>query len=153
MHENKAMAFERRRDAYLISTDIRRIDLQFVHRYLSEESYWAKGVPLDVVRKSIAHSVCFGVYEAEQQIGFARVVSDCATFAYLADVFIIQAQQGKGLAKWLISCVLSHPELQGLRRWALVTADAHGLYTQSGFRQLAKPERWMELHNPNVYNQ
>lgn len=146
------MVYEAKKAAFLISTDKGKIDAAFVHRYLSEESYWAKNIPLAVVQKSIETSVCFGVYEAEKQIGFARVVTDCATFGYLADVFVVPPYRGLGLSKWLIACVLAHPDLQGFRRWVLATADAHGLYAQSGFKPLAKPERWMERHDAEVYS-
>lgn len=146
------MIYEVRRDPFLISTDKEKIDVALVHRFLSESSYWAKNIPLDVVLRSIEHSVCFGIYDGEQQVGFARVTTDKATFGYMGDVFVIEAYRGRGLSKWLMQCILAHPELQGFRRWILATADAHGLYAQSGFKPLAKPERWMELHNPEVYS-
>lgn len=145
------MHYEARRDSFLISTDKGKIDVALVHRFLSETSYWAKNIPLGVVQTSIQNSMCFGIYEGERQVGFARVTTDKATFGYVGDVFIVEEYRGKGLSKWLMQCILAHPELQGFRRWILATADAHGLYTQSGFKPLAKPERWMELHNPNVY--
>lgn len=147
------MTYEIAQGAFLLSTDKGKIDVAFVHRYLSEESYWAKGIPMAVVQKSIENSVCFGIYEGEKQVGFARVLTDKATFAYLADVFIDEPYRRRGLSKWLMECILEHPELQGFRRWLLATADAHGLYAQSGFKPLAKPERWMELHKLDVYNQ
>ncbi len=146
------MYYEVRRDAYLISTDPSKIDVALVHRYLGESSYWAKNIPEEVVRKSIANSVCFGIYENGQQKGFARVVTDKATFGYVADVFVVEASRGLGLSKWLMDSILAHPELKGFRRWVLATADAHGLYARSGFKPLANPGRWMELHNPDVYN-
>lgn len=145
------MHYEARRDSFLISTDKGKIDVALVHRFLSETSYWAKNIPLGVVQTSIQNSMCFGIYEGERHVGFARVTTDKATFGYVGDVFIVEEYRGKGLSKWLMQCILAHPELQGFRRWILATADAHGLYTQSGFKPLAKPERWMELHNPNVY--
>lgn len=146
------MLYEVTREAYTISTDPARIDVDLVHRYLSRSSYWAKNIPEEVVRRSIENSVCFGVYENGRQVGFARVVTDKATFGYLADVFVVESARGLGLSRWLIDSILAHPELQGFRRWILATADAHGLYARSGFEPLARPERWMELHNPNVYN-
>ena len=126
------------------------LDIDTIHNFL-RESYWAKGVPRSVVTKSIDHSLCFGVYREAKQVGFARVVSDRATFAYLADVFVVPAHRGRGLGKWLVSCVLAHPDLQGLRRWLLATLDAHGLYEQSGFVPLCEPERFMEIVNASVY--
>jgi GNAT superfamily N-acetyltransferase len=133
-----------------ISTDPSRIDIALVHRFLTS-SYWAKGIPETTVRRSIEGSLCFGVYCGSRQVGFARVISDCATFAYLADVFIAEEFRGRGLAVWLMQCIVDHVELQGLRRWSLVTRDAHKLYRKFGFRELAAPERWMERHNPDVY--
>lgn len=133
-----------------ISTDPSQIDVAAVHGFLTA-SYWAKGIPLETVRRSIQGSVCFGMYRGRQQAGFARVISDRTTFAYLADVFVIETFRGRGLSKWLMQCVLAHPELQGLRRWSLATRDAHGLYRQFGFHELKSPERWMERHDPEVY--
>jgi GNAT superfamily N-acetyltransferase len=118
-----------------VSTDPSRIDLAAVHGYLSA-SYWAKGIPPETVRRSIQNSLCFGVYRANQQIGFARVITDRATYAYLADVFVLEAYRGRGLSKWLMECVFAHPELQGLRRWSLATRNAHGLYRKFGFQDL-----------------
>jgi GNAT superfamily N-acetyltransferase len=134
-----------------VSTDPSRIDLDAVHGFLSTSSYWAYGIPLAIVRRSIQNSLCFGIYRAAEQAGFARVISDRATFAYLADVFVIEAFRGRGLSKWLMWCITAHPELQGLRRWLLATRDAHGLYRHVGFRDLKTPERWMEKHNPELY--
>ena len=139
------------RGEYTITTDSARVDIDVVHRYLSEESYWAQNIPLEVVARSIAHSLCFSVLHEENQIGFARVTSDRATVAYLGDVFILPSHRGKGLSKWLMECVSSHPALQGLRRWMLATSDAHGLYAQFGFTPIKAPERWMEKHDPQVY--
>ncbi|HWX53481.1 MAG TPA: GNAT family N-acetyltransferase [Verrucomicrobiae bacterium] len=133
-----------------ISTDPQRIDVSMVHGFLTD-SYWAKGIPLETLRRSLKHSICFGVYHGRDQVGFARVITDQATFAYLADVFLLEGFRGKGLSKWLMECILAHPDLQGLRRWSLVTRDAHGLYRQFGFRELQAPERWMELHHPDIY--
>lgn len=141
---------EFKRDPYTLSTDKTRLDVGLIHDFLSR-AYWAEGRPLAVVRKSIEHSLCFGVYEGERQIGFARVISDHATFAYLDDVFILEPHRGRGLAKWMLECILSHPDLQGLWRFALTTRDAHGLYAKVGFKPLLRPERFMEILNPDVY--
>jgi GNAT superfamily N-acetyltransferase len=131
------------RDGYLISTDASMLDLEVVHAYLSR-SYWAAGVPEDVVRRSIENSLCFGVYRGEEQAGFARVVTDRATFAYLADVFVLEEHRGQGIGKWLVEVILSHPDLQGLRRWMLATRDAHDLYRRYAFTELARPGIFME---------
>lgn len=137
---------------YRISHNPADMDEVAIHRYLAR-SYWAKGIPLELVRKSIANSLCFGLFDDGAQVGFARVVSDFTTFAYLADVYVLESHQGKGLGKRLISAVMSHPELQGLRRVMLSTHDAHGLYRQFGFSALGHPEKLMELHRPAVYEQ
>ena len=131
------------RDGYLISTDASMLDLEVVHGYLSR-SYWAAGVPEDVVRRSVENSLCFGVYRGEEQAGFARVVTDRATFAYLADVFVLEEHRGQGIGKWLVEVILSHPDLQGLRRWMLATRDAHDLYRRYAFTELARPGIFME---------
>jgi GNAT superfamily N-acetyltransferase len=134
------------RDGYTISDDPARVDVDAVHRYLHDESYWARGVPRDVVERSIAGSLPFGLYAPDGSLaGFARVVTDRATYGYLADVFMLDAHRGAGLGVWLIEVVLSHPELQGLRRWVLFTEDAHGLYERFGFGPARTPERYMEL--------
>jgi GNAT superfamily N-acetyltransferase len=134
-----------------ISTDPSRIDVAAVHNFLTA-SYWAKDIPMETVRCSIHNSLCFGIYRGSALAGFARVITDRTTFAYLADVFVIESFRGRGLSRWLMQCIFAHPELQGLRRWALVTRDAHSLYQQFGFHELKSPERWMELHNPNIYS-
>src|SRR6476659_5467148 len=113
---------------YSISTDNGRLDIDVIHGYLSGESYWAKGIPVETVKRSIDNSICFGVYHNNGQVGFARLVTDKATFAYLADVFIVEAHRGRGLSKWLVEVIHAHPDVQGLRRWMLGTRDAHGLY-------------------------
>ncbi len=137
---------------YEISTDRARLDVALIHRWLSEDSYWAKGVPRDVVERSIENALCFGIYDGNgAQVGFARVIADKATFAYLADVFVLEAHRGKGLSKTLMAQILAHPELQDLRRWLLATWDAHGLYAQFGFTPLDRPERIMERRDPDVY--
>lgn len=141
---------EYRKGKFLVSTDGARLDLDTVYNFLSD-SYWAKGIPRSVVVRSIQNSLCFGLYSGTAQVGFARVISDYATYAYLADVFIVEPYRGRGLAKWLMECIVSHPHLQGLRRWTLATRDAHELYAKFGFTPLAKPDRFMELHNAQVY--
>jgi len=135
---------------YEISTDPARIDVVTVHEFLTN-SYWAKGIPLETVRRSIENSIPFGVYHGPQLVGFARVISDCATFAYLADVFVLGPWRGRGLSKWLLQCIIGHPDLQALRRWMLATQDAHGLYRQYGFASIKTSEHWMEIHDPEVY--
>lgn len=137
------MFHEWTRGEYAITTDPSRLDLGVVHGFL-EDSYWARGVPKAVVERSVENSLCFGLYKGEKQIGFARIVTDRATFAYLADVFVLEGHRGRGLGKWLMEVVLSHPELQRLRRWMLATADAHELYRGYGFRELGNPEIFME---------
>jgi N-acetylglutamate synthase-like GNAT family acetyltransferase len=139
-------------EGYEVSTNPARIDLDYVHRYLSQESYWAGAVPRDVVARSVANSLSFGVYAADgAQVGFARVITDRATFAWLADVFIDPAQQGLGLGKALMDVILAHPDLQGLRRVMLVTADAHSLYERYGFTAIENPERMMAILRTDLY--
>jgi len=137
--------------AFEISTDKSRLDIEMIHRFLAEESYWAKNRSLEQTKTAIENSICFGVYQGERQVGFARVISDQATFAYLGDVFILDEFRGQGLSKKLMEAVVSHPDLQGLRRWVLATRDAHGLYEKYGFMPLKFPERWMELPAPDAY--
>jgi GNAT superfamily N-acetyltransferase len=139
-----------RRGEFTISTDPAKLDVPAVHAFLTQ-SYWAEGIPLPVVERSIQNSLCFGLYEGKDQIGFARVVSDLATYAYLADVYVLEKYRRRGLAKWLMACVQQHPELQGLRRWGLVTRDAHALYEQFGFTRPAKPEGYMEKLAGDIY--
>jgi len=139
------------RDPYTVSCDPTRLDRTVIANFLAS-SYWAGGIPRATVDKSIEHALCFGVFEGQRQIGFARVVTDYATFAYLADVFVLEEHRGRGLGEWLIECVVGHPELQGLRRWVLATRDAHPLYAKFGFTPLKSPERFMELHDPHVYD-
>lgn len=133
-----------------ISTERNRIDLSFVHGFLSK-SYWAQNISFEVVRRSIENSLCFGLYRRDRQIGFARVVTDRATFAYLCDVFVIEEYRGRGLSKWLMETIRNHSELQGLRRWLLATKDAHGLYSRFGFTELDSPERFMQRFAPDIY--
>ena len=142
---------EHRRADFLISTDRERLDLDLIHGFLTN-SYWAKGISREIVARSIEHSLCFGIYDAKgSQVGFARVISDRATYAYLGDVFLLESHRGRGLSKWLMECIVKHPELQGLRRWTLLTRDAHGLYSQFGFTPVKAPQWYMELHRPNIY--
>jgi GNAT superfamily N-acetyltransferase len=162
---------EHRRGDYVVSTDPARLDLDVIHGFLTN-CYWAKGIPRDTVTHAIEHSLCFGVYDGSgksasrkerekdratptecefQQVGFARVISDFATIAYLGDVFVLESHRGHGLSKWMMECIMQHPALQGLRRWILLTRDAHGLYSQFGFTPLKSPERYMERHNAGVY--
>jgi GNAT superfamily N-acetyltransferase len=160
---------EHRRGEFLISTDPGRLDLDVIHNFLTN-CYWARGVPREVVARSIEHALCFGIYDgttprlakdarhgapgqegAPRQVGFARVISDFATVAYVGDVFVLEPQRGRGLGKWLMECIMQHPALQNLRRWILTTRDAHRLYAQVGFTSVKSPERYMELHDPNVY--
>jgi GNAT superfamily N-acetyltransferase len=146
-----SQAFEARRDGFLVSTDPKDLDLDVIHGFLTN-CYWAKGIPREVVARSIEHSLCFGIYDSRgTQVGFARVVSDFSTVAYLGDVFVLESHRGRGLSKWMMECIMQHPALQGLRRWILLTRDAHGLYKQFGFAPVKSPERYMELHNPKVY--
>jgi GNAT superfamily N-acetyltransferase len=140
------------RGDYEISTDPSRFDIETIQCFLAG-SYWAAGVPLEVVQLSIEHSLSFGIYlgSRKSQVGFARVITDYATFAYLADVFVLEEHRGRGLAAWLMEVIVSHPDLQGLRRWMLATRDAHGLYERFGFEVVKQPERWMERRDPDVY--
>lgn len=138
------------KDGFLISTDPARIDIEAVHNFLTN-SYWAAGVPIDVVRRSIEHAMCFGIYKDDKQAGFARVITDYATFAYIGDVFVLDEHRGLGLSKWLMRVILGHPDLRGFRVWVLVTRDAHGLYSQFGFTPLQNPNGWMEIRDSDVY--
>jgi GNAT superfamily N-acetyltransferase len=135
---------------YTISTDKSRLDIDGIHAFL-RESYWARNIPRDVFVRSVENSMCFGAYDGQRQIGFARVITDYATFAYLGDVFVLPSHRGRGVAKQLMQAIRDHPDLQGLRRWHLLTRDAHRLYEQFGFRKLAKPERHMEISVENPY--
>jgi len=159
---------EHRRGEFLISTDPARLDLDVIHGFLTN-CYWAKGIPREVVARSIEHALCFGIYDVSGekspllakpsrsgeasfiQVGFARVVSDFATVAYLGDVFVVESHRRRGLSKWMMECIMQHPALQGLRRWILLTRDAHGLYSRFGFTPVKAPERYMELHNADIY--
>jgi len=145
------------KEAYSITTDKNKMDIDFIHSFLTQ-SYWAEGITKEIISRSIAGSLCFGVFNKEKQalpagrqVGFARMVTDEATFAYLADVFIAEEHRGKGLSKWLMEVIMSYPGLQGLRRILLATKDAHGLYAQFGFTPLAYTDGWMQIHDPFVY--
>ena len=135
---------------FTISTDNAHLDVAYIHQFLSH-SYWAENIPLSIVQKSIDHSLCFGVYENKRQVGFARVVTDFATFGYLADVFIDEAYRGRGLSKWLMDVIMGHPQLQGFRSWQLATRDAHGLYARHGFKIPDNPGRIMRKVVPDIY--
>ncbi|MCG9628050.1 GNAT family N-acetyltransferase [Vibrio mediterranei] len=138
--------------SYFISSDKRLLNIPLIHRELTN-SYWAKGIPLDVVEKSIENSLCFGVYTASnEQVGFARMITDRATFAYLSDVFVVEKAKGEGLGKQLIKAIDEHPELQGLRRIMLATSDAHGLYRQFGYQEVSNPQILMQKWNPAIYD-
>ena len=141
-----------RRGEFRITTDHSKFDLDAIYRFLARQSEWAKDIPRSTFDKSVRYSLCFGLLQKDRQVGFARVISDCATIAYLGDVFVLPEYRGRGLAKWLMECISSHPDLQNLRRWILVTEDAHGLYRKYGFTDLAHPEGFMERHNPAVYS-
>ena len=139
-----------RRPPYRISDDPSDVDLTVVHAFLTT-SYWARGIPIATVARGISHSLPFSLFLEDRQIGFARVVTDRATFAYLADVFVAEAHRGRGLARWLVETALDHPELHGLRRWLLVTRDAHGLYRKLGFTDVSDPSTLLTRHDPDVY--
>lgn len=145
------MNFETRQGEFAISTDNARLDVEAVQQFLAEESYWAANRTIEQTRLAIENSLCFGVYHDDMQIGFARVISDFATFAYVGDVFILDAYRGRGLSKWLMQTIVEHPGLQNLRRWLLATRDAHGLYARYGFAPLRFPERWMERTAVDAY--
>lgn len=134
-----------------VTCDPARLDQGVIAEFLAS-SYWAKGIPAATVARSLANSLCFALLDGDRQVGFARVISDYATIAYLGDVFVLPEYRGRGLSKWLMECVMSHPQLQGLRRWILATRDAHELYEKFGFAPLKSPEFFMELHNPAVYS-
>ena len=140
------------RGEYEISTDPQLLDVTAIHAFLAQ-SYWSPGIPRSVVERAISNSLCFGLYRGAEQVGFARVVTDKATFAYLADVFVLEAHRGKGLSKWLMQIIEEHEDLQGLRRFMLATKDAHDLYKQFEFRELANPSSMMEILKPDVYRQ
>jgi N-acetylglutamate synthase-like GNAT family acetyltransferase len=152
IHSFKIIKMEITDNGFIFSDDINLVDVKAVHQYLSTQSYWAKGIPLETVQISIANSLCFGVYKEGKQVGFARWVTDRATFAYLCDVYIENDFRGLGLSKKLMSLMLFHPDLQGLRRYSLATLDAHGLYAQFGFKPISTPENLMEILVKDIYS-
>jgi GNAT superfamily N-acetyltransferase len=146
------MPYEHHRDGFTVSTDPERLDVDAVHEFLSR-SYWAAGIPRQTLARALRHSLCFGLYEGERQIGLARVVTDHATYAYLCDVYVLPERRGRGLGVWLMECVTAHPDLQGLRRFALVTRDAHALYRRFGFAEIQNPGRHLEIVRQGIYQQ
>ena len=138
-------------DKYRISTETQLLDIEMIHDFLSTKAYWSLKIPKETVIRSIEHSLCFGVYKDSEQVGFARVISDYSTIAYLGDVFILESHRGKGLSKLLMKAIMDHIKLQGLRRWILLTGDAHGLYKKFGWKELADSTKWLELHDSKVY--
>ena len=135
-----------------VSSDKNKLDIDLIHDFLSTKAYWCLNIPRETVERSIQNSLCFGVFHEEKQVGFARIISDYATIAYLGDVFVLEEYRGKGLSKLLIETIMAHPDLQGLRRWILLTRDAHDLYRKFGWKDIAEPVVWMEVRNKNVYN-
>jgi len=144
------VSYEARRGPFLVSDDRARLDLPVIHGFL-RTAYWSIGVPAGVVKRAIEGSLCFGLFEHDRQVGFARAITDRATYAYLADVFVLPSHRDRGLGRWLVECVMAHPDLQGLRRFSLVTRDAHELYRPFGFEALANPDRYMERFAPDAY--
>jgi ribosomal protein S18 acetylase RimI-like enzyme len=141
------------RDDYVVTDDRARLDLAVIHAFIAGESYWAAGIPEAVLARAIDNSLCFGLYRGASQVGFARVVTDHSTYAYLCDVFVDSAHRGRELGKWLVECVVAHPDLQGLRRFCLMTRDAHELYKPFGFKPMADSTRYLEIHRPGAYQQ
>lgn len=144
------MTWPHRDGRYEVSDDPARLDVDAVHAYLAR-SDWAEGIPRETVERALDGSLCFGLYAGAEQVGLARVVTDRATFAYLCDVYVLEAHRGQKLAVWLMECVMAHPDVQGLRRWMLATHDAHGLYRRFGFHGPERPDRLMELKRPAAY--
>ena len=144
------MNTEWKRENLIVTTDPARQDVEAIHAYLAR-AYWCKGIPREVVERAVRNSLCFGLFDDAVQVGLARVVTDYATYAYLCDVYVLESHRGRGLGKWLIECVMTHPQLQGLRRFNLATRDAHSLYAQFGFQALRQPEVHMEKHKPDIY--
>jgi len=141
---------EWKQNEYLVSTDPTKLDVAAIHAFLSH-AYWCEGIPREIVQRALQNSLCFGLFDDGKQVGLARVVTDCATFAYLCDVYVLESHRDLGLGNWLMECVMAHPQLQGLRRFNLVTRDAHQFYAPFGFKPLAAPERHMEKQIPNIY--
>jgi ribosomal protein S18 acetylase RimI-like enzyme len=148
--DNSVTLVEEHRGEYSVSTDASRMNLSVIHGYLTK-AYWSEGVPRHTIERAMRNSLCFGVFKGDRQIGFARVVTDYATYAYICDVFVLEAHRGRGLATWLLECISSHPDLQGLRRWGLTTRDAHPLYEKAGFERTRIPERYMDRVFPDIY--
>jgi len=144
------MRFEHYRNQFTVSADPSKLDVEAIYDFLSH-CYWSEGIPRETVERAIDHSLCFGLFDGAKQIGFARVISDHATYAYLCDVYVLESYRGKGLGTWMMSCVMKHPDLQGLRRFTLLTRDAHGLYQKFGFAAAKNPSRYMEIHVANIY--
>ncbi len=143
--------FQSEHQGYLLSTDKRLLQTDIITHFLAYQSYWAKDIPKNIVERSIEHSLCFGIYKEQQQVGYARIISDYATFAYLCDVFIVEEHQGRGLSKWMMECIMQHPDLQQLRRWTLATRDAHELYRKFGFCEPEHPENIMDIRVKDIY--
>jgi GNAT superfamily N-acetyltransferase len=141
---------EWKQNEFMVTTDPAKLDLAAIYAFL-RRAYWSEQIPREVIERAVKHSLCFGLFDGNTQVGLARVVTDHATFAYLCDVYVLESHRGRGLGKWLIECVMAHPQLQGLRRFNLVTRDAQGLYAPHGFKPLAKPENHMERHKPDIY--
>ncbi|TAK98601.1 MAG: N-acetyltransferase [Verrucomicrobia bacterium] len=141
---------EWKRSQFDVSTDPAKLDVAAIHAFLAS-CYWSEGIPREIVERALQNSLCFGLFDGAAQVGLARVVTDYATFAYLCDVYVLESHRGRGLGKWLIECVMAHPQLQGLRRFSLVTRDAHKLYEPFDFTPLRAPERHMERHKPDIY--
>jgi GNAT superfamily N-acetyltransferase len=137
---------------FYITTDKTKLDVDAIHDFLSTKAYWCLNIPKNKIVTAIENSLCFGVYHNEKQIGFARIISDFSTIAYLGDVYVLEEYRGQGLSKWLMDTIMNHPDLQDLRRWILLTGDAHGLYRQFGWTAISDASKWMELHNKNVYS-
>ncbi len=141
---------EYHRDRFTVSSDTSKLDIDAIYDFLSR-CYWAEGIPREIVERAIEHSICFGLFEDARQIGFARIITDRATYAYLCDVYVLETFRGNGLGTWLMSCVMKHPDLQGLRRFTLLTRDAHRLYEKFGFAAAKNPSRYMEIHVADIY--
>lgn len=137
---------------YFLTTDKNKIDMIAAHDFLSTQAYWCKNIPFETFKKSAINSLCFAVFDGEKQIAFGRIISDFATIAYLGDVYVLPSYRGKGISKLLVKQIMEHKELQGLRRWILLTGDAHGLYKQFGWEEIKSPDKWMEIVNPNIYS-
>ena len=144
------MIYEFQKNEYRISTDKTKLQFDVIHGFLST-SYWSPNIPMEIVKRAAENCLAFGIYKGDSQVGYARIISDYTTFAYLADVFVLECERGKGLSKWLMKCIMQVPDLQGLRRWMLTTRDAHGVYAQFGFTPLDNPSIMMQIARPNIY--